>query len=405
MRCLFLLAAVLFGAAPATADVVSSGGGFSQGVVRIGVLNDADGVYADIAGSGSVEAARMAVEDFGGSVAETPVEVVHGDHGNDAARAAGIARDWVTDQGIDVIADVPNTDAMLAVQEVARDTRTIFLAVGAADTAVTGRKCSPYGFHWAYDTYSLAKGTADAMVQAGGVRWFNVVVDYGFGHALEAETRAVVEAAGGHVVGTAHHPLDTPDLSDPLLQALDSAAHVVGLVNAGGDMVRAVQQAVEFGLPQRGQTLAAMLAFIQNIHALGLDTAQGLMFTTAFYWDRTDDSRAWSRRFFDRTGQMPSMIHAGVYSAVLHTLKAMETAGTDDGDAVAAAMRRTPVTDMFAENARIRVDGRLIHDMYLVQVKKPHESTGPWDLYRIVGTLPGETAARPLEDGGCPLVR
>ncbi|MCA1972396.1 MAG: ABC transporter substrate-binding protein [Caenispirillum sp.] len=400
---LALVAAVLPGSAAAAEAAEAARP--SDGVVRIGVLNDRSGVYADISGEGSVVAARMAVEEFAGRVLGVPVEVVFEDHRNDPARAASVARTWAVEQGVDAVADIPNSGAMLAVQEVGRETRTIVLAVGAAATAFTGEKCSPYGFHWAYDTYALAKGTATAIVKDGGKTWYNIVVDYAFGHALDAETKRFVAAAGGIVVGGSHHPLGAPDLSSLLLQAQARGVDVIGLVNAGADTVLAVKQAAEFGITPGPQKLAAMLIFLQNIHALGLDAAQGLLLTTGFYWNLNEATRAWSARFYGRTGQMPSMIHAGVYSAVRHYLKAVEAAGTDDPDAVQAQMRALPVADMFAPKGVVRADGRMVHDMYLMQAKTPAESTGEWDLLKLVRVIPGAEAYRPLKDGNCPLVR
>lgn len=379
--------------------------GLSGGAVRIGVLNDRSGVYADISGEGSVEAARMAVEEVAGTVLGAPVEIVFEDHRNDPDRAADIARRWITEDGVDAIADMPNSGVMLAVQEVARETPAIVLAVGAAATAFTGDRCSPYGFHWAYDTYSLAKGTATAIVGEGGKVWYNIVVDYAFGHALNADTKAFVNQAGGIVVGDAVHALGAPDLSSLLLEAQARNADVIGLINAGADTVLAVKQAAEFGITPGPRKLAAMLIFLQNIRALGLDASQGLLLTTGFYWDRTEATREWSQRFHARTGQMPSMIHAGVYSAVRHYLKAVEAAGTDDPDAVQAKMRALPVADMFAERGVVRADGRMVHDMYLMQAKSPAESTGEWDLLKLVRVIPGEEAYRPLHEGACPLVK
>lgn len=395
-----LLALVPFDTAGATAGRAVSGN-----VVRIGVLNDRMGIYADISGPGSVEAARMAVEEVGGRVLGAPVEVVFADHRNDAALAADIARRWATAEGVDAIADIPNSGAMLAVQEVARHSRTIVLAVGAAATSFTGAQCSPYGFHWAYDTYALAKGTATAIVKEGGRTWYNIVVDYAFGHALHADTRTFVGEAGGIVVGDSLHPLGTPDLSSLLLQAQARDVDVIGLVNAGADTILAVKQAAEFGITPGRQKLAAMLVFLQTIHALGLDASQGLLLTTGFYWDRTEATREWSRRFHARTGQMPSMIHAGVYSAVRHYLKAIAAAGTDDPDAVQQQMRALPVSDIFADPGTVRADGRMVHDMYLMQAKAPSESTGEWDLLKLVRVIPGEEAYRPLDQGDCPLVK
>ncbi|SLN76651.1 ABC transporter substrate-binding protein [Oceanibacterium hippocampi] len=385
---------------------VAQAAGISGDVVKIGVLNDQSGVYSDATGPGSTLAAQMAVEEFGGKVLGAPIEIVVADHQNKADIAAGIANRWIDDEGVDAITDLPNSSAMLAVQEIMRNKKRILLESGGGSSDFTGTHCSPYGFHWTYDTYSLAKVTGSAITKEGSKKWFNVVVDYAFGEALNRDlTKAVVES-GGEVIGEVKHPISNADFSSYLLQAQGSGADVIGLLNAGGDTTTAVKQAAEFGITQAGQKLAGLLVFVNTIKALGLDTAQGLQFTAAFYWDLNDETRAWSQKFYDRHGAMPSFIQAGVYSAVLHYLKAIEAAGTDDADAVADMMRKTPVNDMFAKNGKIRADGRMVHEMYLMEVKKPSEaSDNEWDLMKLVRAVPGEEAFRPLNEGGCPLVK
>lgn len=377
----------------------------SGDVVKIGVINDQSGVYADVTGMGSVVAARMAAEDFGGKVLGKPIEILSADHQNKADIASSIVNRWIDTEGVDAIADLPNSSAMLAVQEIGRQKKRIILDSGGGSSDFTGKACSPYGFHWTYDTYALAKGTGTATVQEGGDTWFLLVVDYAFGQAMERDLTKFVTEAGGKVLGGVRHPLGTSDFSSFLLQAQASGAEVVALLNAGGDTVNSIKQASEFGLTQSGQTLVGLLTFLHDVHSLGLDAAQGLMLTTGFYWDLNDETRAWSKRFYERHKSMPSMIHAGVYSAVTHYLKAIEAAGMDDADKVAAKIREMPVNDFFAKNGKVREDGRMIHDMYLVRVKKPEESNGEWDLYTIVRTIPGDEAFRPLSEGACPLVK
>ncbi|WP_207460616.1 ABC transporter substrate-binding protein [Azospirillum sp. SYSU D00513] len=364
----------------------------SNNVVKIGVMNDRSGVYADLAGEGSAIAARMAVEEFGGKVAGAPVEVVVADHQNKADIAANTARQWVDVDNVDVIADVPNSAAALAVQGITRDKKRIFLMSGPGSTDLTGKACSPYGFQWTYDNYAMAAGTGRALVEQGKKNWYFITADYAFGHSLEAETTNMVKQLGGTVKGNVRHPLGTSDFSSFLLQAQGSGADVIGFANAGGDTINAVKQAAEFGVTQSGQSLASLLLFISEVHALGLEAAQGLMLTTGFYWDMDEQTRAWSAKFEQKHGKKPTMVQAGVYSAVRHYLKAVEAAGTDDADKVAAKMRELPVEDMFAKNGKIYPNGRMAHDMYLARVKKPSESKGPWDYYQIVSTLPAATA-------------
>jgi len=388
-----------------SALALMAGAAFAQTAVKIGVLNDRSGVYADLSGEGSVVAAQMAVDDFGAADKGITVEIVSADHQNKPDVASNIARQWYDESGVDVIVDVPTSSAALAVSEITREKNKIFLVSGAATTDLTGKACAPGTIHWTYDTYALAKGTGGAMVAQGGDSWYFLTADYAFGHSLEENTAAVVEAAGGTVLGSVRHPFPGQDFSSFLLQAQASGAKVIGLANAGGDTVNAIKQASEFGITQGGQALAGLLIFITDVNALGLPAAQGLVLTEAFYWDQNDDTRAWSERFSERhAGAKPTMVHAGVYSSVLHYLKAIEAAGAKDTDAVLAKMRETPTSDPVFGEGEIRADGRHLHDMYLFQVKSPDESTGPWDYYELLATIPAAEAWRPIEDGGCPLV-
>lgn len=395
-----LLAGVAFAA-------LSSGAAQAQmtgNVIKIGVLNDRSGIYADLAGEGSAVAARMAAEEFGNAIGGTKIEIIVGDHQNKADIAANLARQWVDTDGVDVIADVPNSAAALAVQGITKDKKRLFLMSGPGSTDLTGKSCSPYGFHWTYDNHAMAAGTARALVEQGKKSWYMVTADYAFGHSLENETTTMVKQLGGKVNGAVRHPLGTSDFSSFLLQAQGSGAQVIGLANAGGDTTNAVKQAAEFGITQGGQSLAGLLLFIQDVHALGLQTAQGLMLTTGFYWDQDDDKRAWSKKFMEKTGKAPSMVQAGVYSAVKHYLKAVKEVGSDDADKVAAKMKELPVDDMFAKG-KIAANGRMMHDMYLAQVKSPAESKGPWDYYKIVKTIPAEQAFIDPKNSGCTLVK
>jgi branched-chain amino acid transport system substrate-binding protein len=372
--------------------------------IKIGILNDQAALYADFGGKTSVDAARMAVEDFGGKVLGKPIEIISADHQNKADVAATTARKWFDVDGVTAIADLTNSAVAIAVQQIARDKGRVTLSVGPATTRLTNEDCSPTGFHWAFDTYSQAVGTAKAVVAQGGKSWFILAADYAFGHQMAADLERVVKENGGSVLGQVRAPTGTMDFSSFLLQAQASKAQVVGLANAGADTVNSVKQAGEFGIAAGGQKLAGLVVVISDIHALGLKTANGLLFTTAFYWDRDEPSRAWSKRFFQRTGRMPGMVQAGTYSAVLHYLKAMQAAGTADGKAVAAKMRELPVDDFFAKG-KIREDGRLLHDMYLVEVKTPAESKAPWDYYKVLSTIPAEDAAQPLSMSKCALVK
>jgi branched-chain amino acid transport system substrate-binding protein len=378
----------------------------SDDVVKVGVLNDLSGPYADFAGPGSVIAARMAAEDHGGRVLGKPIEVIGGDHQNKPDVGASLARRWVDIDRVDMIIDMPNSAVALAVQQVGRERNRIIINTSAASTEITGRQCSPVGFHWVLDSYALTSGITRAVMSQGGKSWYYLTVDYEGGYAQERGSEAVVNAEGGRVAGRARHPLNTPDFSSFLLQAQASRAQVVALANAGTDTVNAIKQAGEFGLTRQGQRLVGFFVNITDVKALGLQTAQGVVSVDAWYWDQDEETRAFARRFAERhRGAMPTQYQAGVYSAVRHWLKAIEAAGTDEAMAVAAKMRELPVNDVFAKGGRVRADGRHVHDVHLVEVKKPQESKGPWDLYRVVATIPGDQAFRPLNEGNCPLVR
>jgi branched-chain amino acid transport system substrate-binding protein len=389
--------------------LTSSAAGAQQitdGVVRIGVMNDMSGLYADISGPGAIVAARMAVEDFGAAEKGLKVEVIGADHQNKPDLGSSIARKWLDTDQVDVIVDVPTSSVALAINEIVRERNKVFLISGAASSDLTGAKCSPNSVHWTYDTWALANGTGKAAVKIGGDSWFFVTADYAFGHALERDTAAVVEANGGKVVGRVRHPLNTSDFSSFLLQAQASKAKIIGLANAGGDTINAIKQAAEFGVAQGRQNIAGLLVFINDVNALGLRTAQGLMLTEAFYWDRDDATRAFAKRFAPQyKGNMPSMVQAGVYAAVLHYLKAVEALKSDaDGRAVVARMKEVPTEDSLFGKGTIRADGRKVHDMFLFEVKKPEESKYPWDYFKLRATIPAAEAFRPLKEGGCPLV-
>ncbi len=378
--------------------------GQTADAVKIGVLADMSGTYADIGGQGSVEAVKMAVEDFGGKVLGKPIEIVSADGQNKPDVAVNIARNWY-DSGVDVITDIPTSGMALAVMQLSRDKKKIALVTSAGSSDITGKSCSPYAAHWTWDTYAMSHGTGETIVKRGGKEWFFITADYVFGQTLERDTAAVVIANGGRVHGAVRHPLGTMDFSSFLLQAQGSRANIIGLANGGTDTINAVKQAIEFGLPQGGAQLVALIAFISDIHSLGLKDGQGLLLTEAFYWDLDDATRAWSRRFLERTKRMPSMTQAGAYSGVLHYLKAVQAAGTRDADQVMAQMRAIPINDFMTHDGKLRIDGRVLRDMYLFQVKKPEESKSEWDLYRLVAKIPAEEAFRPLNEGGCPLVK
>ena len=379
---------------------------FTDGVIKIGVLNDQSGLYADLSGQGSVVAAKMAIEDFGGKVDGTPVEVVFADHQNKPDVGSNIARQWLDVEKVDVIVDTPTSSVALAVSDVVRQKNKVFLVSGAATSDLTGKSCSPNTIHWTYDTWSLANGTGKYTVKAGGDTWFFLTADYAFGMALERDVTAVVKENGGKVLGSVKHPLNASDFSSFMLQAQASKAKIIGLANAGGDTINSIKAASEFGIVQGGQKLAGLLVFINDVHALGLQTAQGLTLTESFYWDRDDKTRAWSKRFADRhKGHMPSMVQAGVYSAVLHYLKAVQKLKSDgDGKAVVAKMKEIPTDDPIFGKGTVRADGRKIHPMYLYEVKKPAESKKPWDYYKLIHEIPANEAFRPLSSD-CPLIK
>jgi len=393
-----LLAAAVFGVDTATAQI-------SDDVVRIGVLNDQSNVYADLGGPGSVIAARMAIEDVGGKVLGKPIDILIADHQSKADVGASIARQWFDADKVDMAIGFDNSSVALAVEQVAFQTNRIAIAGAIGTTAFTGKACTPNEAAWVYDAYALTNTLARSVVRRGEDTWFFITVDYSLGYSLEADATSAVVASGGKVLGGVRHPLNTADFSSYLLQAQASRAKVVALANAGGDMTNAIKQANEFGLTRAGQTVVSLLTFITDVNSVGLKAAQGLTFVTAFYWDRDDESRAWSKRFFERHKRMPTMAQAAVYSAIRHYLRAIAAAGTDEAKAVMAKMREIPVNDFYAKNGKVREDGRMVHDMYFVQVKRPEESTGPWDYYKILSTIPGDQAFRPLDEGGCPLVK
>ena len=376
----------------------------SDDVVRIGVLTDETGVFSSLSGEGSVEAARMAIEDLGGKVAGKPIELVHADHQNKTDIGLAIARRWFDNEGVDVIVDVPNSAIVLGVQQLAKEKNRVLLVSSGGTADLTGKACSPVGVHWTWDTYAFAASSAKSIVEQGGDTWFFLTADFAFGHAMQRDASRFVEAAGGKVVGSVRAPLGTTDFSSFLLQAQSSGAKIVALANGGSDMTNSIKQAAEFGITKGGQRLAALAAYITDVHAVGLEGAQGLLLTTSFYWDRTAASRAWSKRFFARRGVMPTQAQAGVYSAVAHYLKAVDAIKSDEAKAVVTKMRAVPIHDFFADNGHIRPDGRMVHDMYLVEVKKPAESHYPWDYYKILKTIPGDQAFRPMSEGDCPLV-
>ena len=396
MRSIWMTALAVGGllfAAPASA----------QGV-KIGILNDQSGVYADYGGKYSLEAAHMAVEDFGGEVLGKKIEIVTADHQNKPELAVAIARRWYDTEGVDMITELTTSSVALAVQELSKEKKKIDIVVGAATSRITGDACTPYSFHWAYDTRALAVGTGGALVKAGGDTWFFLTADYAFGYALEKDTSDIVTANGGKVVGSVRVPLNSSDFSSFLLQAQSSKAKIVGLANAGLDTTNSIKQASEFGIVKGGQKLAGLLMTLSEVHGLGLEAAQGLILTEGFYWDHDDRTRAFGERFLKRTGHMPSMIHAGTYSATLSYLKAVKAAGTKDSDAVAAKLKELPVDDVFAKG-KVLANGRMVHDMYLFEVKKPSESKKPWDYYKQLAVVPGDQAFFTAKESGCPLTK
>jgi branched-chain amino acid transport system substrate-binding protein len=399
-RTLTLAAAVALTAGAAQAQ-------YSDGTIKIGVLTDMSSLYTDLSGAGSVLAARLAVEDFGAAGKGMKVEIVNADHQNKPDVGSGVARQWYDVDKVDVIVDTPNSGVALAVNNVTKEKNKVFLVSGAAASDLTGPQCSPNTIHWTYDTWALANGTGTAIVKTGGDSWFFLTADYAFGHALERDTEAVVAKNGGKTLGKVRHPLNNADFSSFLLQAQASKAKIIGLANAGGDTTNTIKQAAEFGIVRGGQSLAGLLVFLTDVHGLGLQTAQGLIMTEAWYWDQNDNNRAFAKRFSTANrGIHPTMVHAGVYSAVTHYLKALEATKNDtDGAAVVAKMKATPTDDRLFGKGTIRQDGRKIHDMYLFEVKKPSESKAPWDYYKQRAVIPAAQAFRPLNEGNCPLVK
>jgi branched-chain amino acid transport system substrate-binding protein len=398
-RFLIALTLVALAAGPSSAQM-------SDGIIKIGVLNDQSSLYSDLAGQGSVVAARMAVEDYGAAAKGLKVEIIFADHQNKADVGSAIARQWYDVDKVDLIVDVPNSGVALAINQITRDKGKAFIVSSAASSDLTGKACSPNTVHWTYDTWALANGTGNAITKTGGDSWFFITADYAFGLALERDVEAVVLKNGGKVLGKVRHPLNTQDFSSFLLQAQASKAKIIGLANAGGDTTNSIKQGAEFGIVRGGQNFAGLLVFLTDVHALGLPTAQGLIFTETFYWDMNEKTRAFAKRFAGRNrGIHPTMIHAGVYAGITHYLKAVEALKVDDGTKVIAKMKELPTDDPLFGKGNIRVDGRKIHPAYLFEVKQPAESKGAWDYYKLRATIPAEQAFRPLDQGDCPLVK
>jgi branched-chain amino acid transport system substrate-binding protein len=379
------------------------------GPLRLGVLTDMSSLYADVTGPGSLLAAKMAVEDFQASPHKMtrPIEVISGDHMNKADLAANVAREWIDRNNVDAIIDTPNSSVALAVRNIVQQNNKTLLVSGASSSDLTGKSCSPNLVHWTYDTYALSSGAARAVVDSGGKTWFTLTADYAFGHAMEADVKAVVQKLGGKVVGGVRTPINSQDFSSFLLQAQGSKAEVIALINAGGDTINSIKQSVEFGIPQGGQRVVATVLYLSDVHSLGLKTAQGLQFTESFYWDLNDDTRAWAKRFAPRnSGRYPTALQAGVYAATLHYLKSVDALGASgDGKAVVQEMKKLPTDDPLFGKGSVRADGRKLHNMYLFEVKKPEESKYPWDYYKLIKTIPPSEAWRPLEEGGCDFLK
>jgi branched-chain amino acid transport system substrate-binding protein len=390
--------------AMAACALLSSAPASAQGV-KIGVLNDQSGVYADFGGRWSVEAAKMAIEDFGGSVLGEKIELISADHQNKVDLATAIARRWYDVEGVDMITDLTSSAVALAVQQIAAEKKKIDIVVASATSALTGAACTPYGFHWAYDTHALAVSTGGALVKTGGDTWFFITVDYAAGHAMEKDTSDVIKAEGGEVLGHVLYPLNAPDFSSFLLQAQSSKAKIVVLANAGQDVINSIKQAAEFGIVAGGQRLAVLLLTVAEVHGLGLQATQGLVLTESYYWDLNDRTREFGERYFKRTGRMPNMIQAGTYSATLQYLKAVKAAGTKGADAVAKKLRELPVDDAFTAHGHVQANGRMVSDLYLFEVKKPSESKRDWDYYNLLATVPGDMAYPIAANSGCPLTK
>ncbi len=393
-----------FLSAVATTAILLTAPAMAQGV-KIGILNDQSGVYADYGGKWSVEAAKMAIEDFGGEVLGQKIEIVTADHQNKPDLATAIARRWYDVENVDMITELTTSSVALAIHELSKEKKKIDIVVGAASSRLTGDACQPYGFHWAYDTRALAVGTGGALTKAGGDTWFFLTADYAFGYALEKDTSEIVTANGGKVSGSVRVPLNSSDFSSFLLQAQSSKAKIVGLANAGLDTTNSIKQASEFGIVSGGQKLAGLLMTLAEVNGLGLQAAQGLVLTEGYYWDLNDKTRNLGERFLKRTGRMPSMIHAGTYSSTLSYLKAVKAAGTKDTEAVAKKLKELPVNDDFAQGGKVLENGRMVHDMYLFEVKKPSESKKPWDYYKLLATVPGDKAFFTAKESGCPATK
>ena len=389
-------------------SLLPGGSGFAEQAgqpLKIGILSDFSSVYSDIGGLGNVEASKMAIEEFGGSMFGAPIELLTADPQNKPDTAASIVRKWYENEGVDVIIDMPTSATALAGMELSKQFEKIMIVTDAASSDITGKSCSPYTAHWTYDSYANAHTVGGAIVKNGGDSWFFITADYVFGHSIERDTGEVVKAAGGKVLGSVRHPLNTADFSSYLLQAQSSKAKIIGLANGGGDTINAIKQAGEFGIVAGGQNLAAIVMFISDVHSLGLKLAHGLIITEAYYWDLNDRTREFGKRFFERMKRMPTMNQAATYSATLHYLKAVQAAGTRETKPVMAKMRATPVRDAFTDNGVLREDGRMVHSMFLFEVKKPEESKAPWDYYKVLAEVPPDQAFRPLNEGGCPLVK
>jgi branched-chain amino acid transport system substrate-binding protein len=399
----WVLASMILSAWLASGDLTDPASAAGD-TLRIGIITDMSGQYSEGNGTGSVLAAQMAVDDFGGKVLGRKIEIVSADHQNKPDVAATIVREWLDTKGVDVVAEGVNSAVALAIQAVTKERGKIFLISGAGSSDLTGKSCSPTSVQWTYDTYASSNATAKAVTARGGESWFFLTADYAFGHALERDAERAVKAAGGKVLGSVRHPFGNPDFSSFLLQAQASPAKVLALANAGSDFANAAKQANEFGLPQSGKTLVALQVTLTDVAALGLEPVQGALFTDSFYWDLNDETRAFSKRFFAVHKAMPTAYQAGVNSSIAHYLKAVQAANTDEAKAVLAKMRETPVNDFFSHGGKLREDGRMVHDMYLMRFKKPAQSTGKWDLYELVTTVPGDQAFRPLSEGGCPYV-
>ena len=377
----------------------------SDNEIRIGYLDDLSGPYSDLAGPGGLEAIRMAIEDFGGKVGNHKIELFFADHKNNADLGANISREWIDQRNVDLIAGLNASPVAIAVTRLVEEKNRFAIVSTAAAASLTNEYCTPNHLHYVYDTYSVSNSAAKAIVASGGDSWYLLSADYAFGHAMEEQVSKAVAESGGKIIGKANHPFQTSDFSSYILQAQASGAKVIGLASAGSDLVNAISTANQFGLAQSGQTLASLMVFITDIKAIGLPTAQGTQFVSGWYWDMNDESRAWANRYFERTQRMPTMVQAGMYSSTYQYLKAVEATDSDDPQAVREHMMKTPINDMFTRNGRVRVDGRMVHDMYLAQVKTPEESKGDWDLFKILSTIPADEAFLPLSQSKCKLVK